>query len=217
MRVVFLGPPGAGKGTQAKQLASKFDIPFISTGDLLRVHVRNATPIGEQAWMYMERGELVPDDVVDAMIIDRMSAPDTLQGFVLDGYPRTLAQVDALQQILDENDQHLTAVIALLPPVEALIERLAARRVCAACGENYNTETHAPHIDGICDVCGGELIRRSDDDEAVIRTRLEVHQRETEPLVEHYRAVGLLHEVDAEGTTDDVATRLQATLSPLLP
>lgn len=216
MRVVFLGPPGAGKGTQAKVLAARFGVPFISTGDLLRIHVRNQTPIGEQAWMYMERGELVPDDIVDAMIEDRLSAPDARQGFALDGYPRTLAQVDALQEFLDKHAEQLTAVLGLAPPDESLIKRLSARRVCGSCGENYNLQTKPPRIDGVCDICGGELTIRKDDDEDVIRTRLEVHHRETEPLVEYYRAVGLLHEVDAEGSTEEVGERLLKVISSLL-
>lgn len=216
MRVVFLGPPGAGKGTQAKRLSARFDVPFISTGDLLRANVKDETSIGQQAWSYMEKGELVPDDIVDGMVVERLALTDARDGFVLDGYPRTLEQVDALDELLRKQGEALTAVVGLMPPDEALIKRLTARMVCPNCGETYNLDTHQPRIDGICNACGAKLVRREDDDEDVIRTRLEVYHRDTDPLVAHYTSVGLLREVDAEGTSDEVAARLEDAMAKLL-
>ena len=216
MRVVFLGPPGAGKGTQAKRLAARFDVPFISTGDLLRANVKDETSIGQQAWSYMEKGELVPDDIVDGMVVDRLAHADTRDGFVLDGYPRTLEQVDALDELLRKQGESLTTVVGLMPPDEALIKRLTARMVCPNCGETYNLDTHQPRLDGICNACGSQLVRREDDDEEVIRTRLDVYHRDTDPLIAHYLSIGLMREVDAEGTSDEVAARLEDEMAKLL-
>ena len=215
MRIVLFGPPGAGKGTQAHFLAEKFGLALIATGDIFRDNVENETPLGQQAMEYMEKGELVPDDIVVRMVIDRLDRPDAQEGFILDGFPRTLIQAQALENELADRDRPLTAVLKFVIPDEVAVKRLAGRRTCRRCQRTYNVEFKPPRVEGICDVCGGELIQRRDDREETVRHRLEVYHRDTEPLEFYFWERGLLHEIDADGYPETVTQRAIDALSDI--
>lgn len=203
---MLLGPPGAGKGTQAHRLQDRFDgVALISTGDIFRQNLRQGTPLGEEAKRYMDAGELVPDDVVVRMVSDALA--DQPGGFILDGFPRTVAQADALESELERSSRPLTGVLALALDDEAAVKRLAGRRTCSSCQRTYNVELHPPRREGVCDACGGELVQRDDDQELTVRRRLDVYHASTAPLVEFYRERGLLREVDADGSEDEVTSR----------
>lgn len=210
MRMVLLGPPGAGKGTQAKRLAEHYGIPHISTGDMFRKHVRQETPLGQKAKSYMDAGELVPDDVVLGMLLEELEeAPD---GFILDGFPRTIPQAEALERALEDGARPLHAALTLRVPDDIAVERLAGRRTCARCHRSYNLALQPPQVPDVCDECGGELVLRDDDREETVRRRLEVYHRDTEPLEDFYRARGLLREVDAVGRVEEITDRAIALL-----
>lgn len=196
MRIVLLGPPGSGKGTQASALARRRGIAHIASGDILRANVREGTELGRRAAPYMERGELVPDELILDMMAARLAEPDAAEGYALDGFPRTVAQAEALDGRLSEMRQRLEAVIYLEVPEAELLRRLSGRRVCPDCNAIYQLATMAPKREGICDACGAELIQRKDEQPEVVRTRLQVYARETEPLLDYYRRTGLLHQVD---------------------
>ncbi len=196
MKLILLGPPGAGKGTQAKMLTEKFSIPQISTGDILRAAVKDGTPMGRKAKEFMDAGGLVPDDVVVGIVRDRLQEADCDQGFILDGFPRTVAQADALQTSLQEMGKELDRVISLAVDAEALVERLTGRRTCKQCGRGYHVKFDPPGEAGICDVCGGALFQRDDDQEETIRKRLQVYAEQTAPLISYYRQAGVLMELD---------------------
>ncbi len=196
MKLILLGPPGAGKGTQAKMLMDRFGIPQISTGDILRAAVKEGTPMGVKAKSFMDAGGLVPDEVVVGIVRERLQKSDCAQGFILDGFPRTVQQADALKMNLDELGKDLDAVVSLDVDVEALVERLTGRRTCKNCGRGYHVKFDPPAVAGKCDACGGELLQRDDDKEATIRHRLEVYNEQTSPLVDYYRNSGLLTAVD---------------------
>ena len=215
MRIVLFGPPGAGKGTQAHYLAEKFGLALIATGDIFRDNVENETPLGQQAKQYMEQGELVPDEVVVQMVLDRLDQPDAKDGFVLDGFPRTLIQAQALENALAERDRPLTAVLKFVVPDEVVVKRLAGRRTCRRCQRTYNVEFKPPSTEGTCDYCGGELIQRRDDREETVRHRLDVYHRDTEPLEFYFWERGLLHEIDADGYMETVTQRAVEALSDL--
>ncbi|MFA9429621.1 adenylate kinase [Egicoccus sp. AB-alg2] len=212
MRVILLGPPGAGKGTQAGRIAQAFDIPHISTGDILRANVREGTPLGQQAKGFMDAGELVPDDVILGMVGDRLAEPDAKDGFLFDGFPRTVPQAEALEQLLIEREQPLDAVLRMLVDTKEIVQRLTGRRTCSNCGAVKHMVYDPPAVDGVCDRCGGQLVQRPDDAEDVVLNRLEVYRRSTEPLEEFYWGRGLLRDVEAVGTVDDVAARMDAIL-----
>jgi adenylate kinase len=216
MRLVLLGPPGAGKGTQAHRLADRFDATLIGTGDIFRENVRGDTPLGREARKYMENGELVPDDVVVAMVLDRLVQPDVHNGVILDGFPRTLGQAQALENSLAERDRPLTAALKFVISDEIAVKRLAGRRTCGGCGRVYNIEFHPSRMEAVCDYCGDELAQRGDDVEATVRHRLEVYHRDTEPLEFFFWERGLLREVDAEGTEDEVTDRAVEALSDIV-
>lgn len=203
-RVVFLGPPGAGKGTQAARLAKELGIPHLSTGDLLRAAVAARTPLGVAAQGHMDAGRLVPDDLVLQILNERLAQPDALGGFLLDGFPRNLAQAEMLQVITP-----LDVVVSFDLPASLLVERMSGRRVCPACQSVYNVTTQPPKAAGHCDRDGTELIQRPDDRPEAIWTRLAVYAEKTAPLLGHYQEVGLLRSLDATGTPEDVATRLR--------
>lgn len=207
MRLVLLGPPGAGKGTQATQLAERFGIPQISTGDILREHVQENTRLGVKARILMDRGEYVPDEVVVAMVMDRLAEPDAEKGFILDGFPRTVPQAMALESALATADRPLSAVLKFAIADEMAVRRLTARWTCPSCKRTYNLEFKPPAREGICDVCGHELERRADDDELTVRRRIEVYREQTAPLERFYRDRGLLREVDAQAREADVTER----------
>jgi adenylate kinase len=207
MRVVLLGPPGAGKGTQAHRIADRFVLALIATGDIFRDNVENDTALGQEATAYMEKGELVPDDVVVRMVLERLDEPDAEDGFILDGFPRTLPQAQALENALSELARPLSAVLKFMISDEVAVKRLAGRRSCRRCQRSYNVEFHPSRTEGVCDVCGGELVQRGDDTEDTVRKRLEVYHRSTEPLEFFFWERGLLRQVDADGTEDEVTER----------
>jgi len=205
--VIFLGPPGAGKGTQAKQIAQEYGVPHISTGDMFREHVSRGTPLGLRAKAIMERGELVPDDLVLSMVEERISRLDCADGFILDGFPRTLPQAQRLDEILGRCKVQ-PLVVHFVVDQNQLIRRLTGRRTCGICGEIYNVYDHPPKMAGRCDRDGGELVQRPDDREEVIAERLAAYERQTRPLVDYYRGRGVLQDVDGmaspEAVTKDV-------------
>jgi len=205
-----MGPPGAGKGTQAKLLEEHFKVRHISSGDLLRAAVKKKTPLGVQAQCYMERGELVPDDVLLGTIEERLRQDDARVGFILDGFPRTLPQADALCTLLQAMDTRVDDVTSIEVPREELVKRLGGRRTCRECGTMYHVDFNPPRTPGRCDECNGELYQRDDDKEDTILARLEVYDRQTAPVLNKYRAHGLLREVAGLGTREQVFERILA-------
>jgi adenylate kinase len=210
MRVVFIGPPGAGKGTQARQLGERWGVPQIATGDMLREALAAGTPLGLEAKRHMDAGDLVPDAVIIGLVADRLAQPDARKGFVLDGFPRTVAQATALDRLLAEQGTPLDRVVVFEAPTEELVKRVSGRRVCRQCGRNYHILFSPPKAAGRCDACPGLLTQREDDDAHKVRHRLEVFMRETRPLVEHYRGQDLAATVAADGS---VAQVLEAILT----
>lgn len=213
--LVFLGAPGAGKGTQAKELVERYGIPQISTGDMFRDHVRRGSELGARAKAVMEKGGLVPDEIVNAMVEERLGAPDCAGGFILDGFPRTIPQALALEEILRKKERLAPLVINLFVDYNVLLRRLTGRRSCPQCGKIYNIYLHPPVSEGICDTDSTPLIHRPDDREEVIRERLAAYEAQTRPLVEHYRARGRFREVDGnqapEAITADLFRLLDAS------
>ena len=206
--VIFLGPPGAGKGTQAKELARKYSVPHLSTGDMLRDNIAKGTPLGEQAKPVMARGELVPDSLVLKMVAKRIEEPDCSHGFVFDGFPRTVAQAQYLGQMLREHGYRRPFVVHLVIDFGLLMKRLTGRRVCKVGGEIYNIFERPPKVANRCDSDGGELIQRPDDSEEVIGQRLQAYGEQTAPLVAYYKRLGQLHEVDAGKSVDEVRRQI---------
>lgn len=212
MKLILLGPPGAGKGTQSKYLMDNYSIPQISTGDILRAAVKSQTAMGLKAKAFMDAGALVPDEVVIGIVRDRLQEKDCAQGFILDGFPRTVPQADALQQVLADLGKELDVVISLRVDNEALVERLTGRRTCAACGRGYHVRFDPPRVESVCDDCGGALRQRDDDREETIRQRLQVYDLQTAPLIAYYRDRELLAEVDGMATIDDVQQQIMLLL-----
>lgn len=204
MRLVLLGAPGAGKGTQAKMLVEKYAIPQISTGDLLRAAVAAGTPLGKEAKSYMDKGELVPDSVVLGMVEERLKQDDCKKGYILDGFPRNTKQAEALDNMLSSLNMSLTAALSIDVPFEDLMKRLTGRRTCKACGQMYNVYFNAPKKESVCDKCGGELFQRDDDKEETIKKRLEVYNAQTAPLIDYYGKKGILKSVEGTGSIDDI-------------
>jgi adenylate kinase len=209
VRIAFLGPPGAGKGTQARDLARAWSVPHIATGDMLREAVAAGTALGREAKAYMDRGALVPDDVIIAMIAERLRDADARSGFLLDGFPRTIPQAEGLERLLKDIGQPLERVIYFDVAEPELVRRLTGRRVCRGCGHSFHVVSNPPRREGVCDACGGELYQRVDDSESTVRNRLSVYRTQTAPLLEWYAARGLLVTVEGEGPIADVARRLQ--------
>jgi adenylate kinase len=207
MRLVFLGPPGAGKGTQAAKLADHLGVPRISTGDILRRNVADGTDLGKKAKAYMDSGKLVPDDLVIEMTKRRLAEPDAKRGFILDGFPRTIAQADALAKLTT-----LDAVVTLFLEPEELIKRSSGRRVCPKCEALYHVLSSPPRSPGVCDRCGSTLVTRPDDKEEVVRARIDTYERQTTPLIRYYRDRGLLREVYASGLIHEVTLRVREAL-----
>ena len=213
MKVVLLGPPGAGKGTQAKRLEEKRGLKQLSTGDMLRAAVAAGTPLGRQAKQVMESGALVRDDLIVAMIAERIKEPDCAKGFVLDGFPRTVQQAEALDAMLKERGERIDRVIELAVDEPALIERIAGRFACAKCGAGYHDKFRQPKKPGVCDGCGGtEMVRRPDDRAEAVAVRLEAYRKQTAPILPYYRTRGLLKTVDGMASSEEVARQIDRAL-----
>ncbi len=200
MKIVMLGAPGAGKGTQAKRLAVKYEIPHISTGDIFRANIKNGTELGKKAKVYMDQGLLVPDELVVDLVIDRFKEPDCRRGYVLDGFPRTIPQAKALDEALAKNSDAIEYAIDVDVPDENIIRRMSGRRACTSCGATYHMVTIPPKKEGICDVCGAELVLRADDKPETVEKRLKVYHEQTQPLIDYYQSRNILISVD--GTRD---------------
>ena len=213
MRVIFLGPPGVGKGTQADFIAQKYEIPKLSTGDLLRESVANETPLGKEAKGYMTRGELVPDAVVVGLVEEKLTSPECQKGFLLDGFPRTEAQADQLSSYLASTGKGLDRVVYFSLSKDEIIRRISGRRSCPECKAVYHLESVPPKQAGICDVCGKSLIQRNDDKPETVESRLAVYQEQTAPLVEYYKTRNILSELDGAGLVSAVQERLVALLA----
>jgi len=211
-RVVLLGLPGAGKGTQAERLAEALGVPHIASGELFREHLDKGTGLGEQARAYIERGDLVPDEVTIGMVAERLSRPDCAGGFILDGFPRTVAQAEALERVLDQMGTELDVVPLVRVSEEVVLARLAGRWTCRDCGAVYHLLFDPPRQAGLCDACGGTLYQRPDETPEAHRRRLRVYREQTAPLVDYYRQAGLLVEVDGEQSIEDVQADLQAVV-----
>jgi adenylate kinase len=214
MRLILIGPPASGKGTQAKLLSSRNHLEHISTGDILRDASDKGTPAGLQAKPLMEVGALVPDDLVNAVVAERFDRPDRPSRFVMDGYPRTKAQVAAFERVLDQYDLHLTAVVLLEVEEKEIVRRITGRRTCKRCKTPYHVETNPPRVAGICDKCGGELVQRPDDTFERVQVRLEAYHRETAVLIPYYREKGLLRDVCGQGDLETIYQRIMAVLQP---
>ena len=214
MRIVLVGPPGAGKGTQAQFIASHLAIPKISTGDIFRSNVSQGTPLGRQAKEYMDRGDLVPDEVTIAMVRDRLGEEDAQAGFLLDGFPRNVPQAETLKKQLMDWDDRLTVVLELVVDEDEVVRRLSGRRTCRRCERVWHVMFDPPTREGICDACGGELFQRDDDREETVRHRLEVYKKQTAPLVSYYADEGILIGIDATGPVEEVTERALAALRP---
>lgn len=203
-RLILMGPPGCGKGTQAKMLEERYNIPQLSTGDMLRTAVREGTKVGLEAKRFMDAGELVPDVVITGVMRERMSKSDCANGYILDGFPRTLAQAEALDKMLIEMGQPLTASIALVVPDDEVVTRLSGRRQCTKCGTGYHVEFNPPKKQGVCDKCGSALYQRDDDNEITIRERLKIYHAQTSPLIAYYSGKRLMHEVNGVGSIQEI-------------
>ncbi|MET7854180.1 adenylate kinase [Streptomyces avermitilis] len=213
MRIVLVGPPGAGKGTQAAFLAKNLGIPHISTGDLFRANISQQTELGKLAKSYMDEGNLVPDEVTIAMAKDRMEQPDAVNGFLLDGFPRNVKQAEALDEMLKSEGMKLDAVLDLEVPEDEVVKRIAGRRICRNDSAHvFHVSYKPPKQEGVCDVCGGELYQRDDDSEETVRRRLEVYHTQTEPIIDYYRAQGLVVTISALGPVEEVTQRAMGAL-----
>ena len=212
MKIIMLGAPGAGKGTQAKKIASKYSIPHISTGDIFRANIKNGTELGKKAKTYMDQGLLVPDELVVDLVVDRVAADDCANGYVLDGFPRTIPQAEALDAALAKLGESMDYAINVEVPDENIVKRMSGRRACVACGATYHIEHIPPKTEGICDTCGKELILRDDDKPETVLKRLNVYHEQTQPLIDYYTGKGILKEVDGTKDMADVFSEIVAIL-----
>jgi adenylate kinase len=207
MRIILLGPPGAGKGTQAVRIVERWGIPHVSTGDILRANVREGTALGAEAKRYMDAGDLVPDEVIIGMVGERLTEPDTAAGFLFDGFPRTVPQARALETLVNERDTPIDVVLRLVVDHDDVVSRLTGRRTCSECGRIFHVLTDPPTDAGRCDGCGGEIVQRDDDREEVVINRLEVYRTQTAPLEDFYFERGVLRDIRAVGTVEEVTAR----------
>jgi len=212
MNIILLGPPGAGKGTQASRLIGKYAIPQISTGDMLRAALKEGTPLGLEAKKFMDQGALVPDSVVIGLVKERIQKPDCSKGYMLDGFPRNVSQAEALDKMLGELKQRIDGVVCIEVPNKELLGRLTGRRTCRSCGAGYHVMFDPPKTDGKCDKCGGELYQRDDDNEATVSSRLKVYEDQTKPLIDYYEKQGKLRRIDGVGSMDAIFGRITAIL-----
>ena len=216
MNLILLGPPGAGKGTQAKRLQERYGLTQLSTGDMLRAHVAKGDEIGQQAKSIMEAGQLVPDELIIRMIATRIDAPECANGFILDGFPRTVRQAEALDEMLAKKGLRLDGVIEMKVDEAALVSRITGRFTCAACGTGYHDDFKQPRVPGVCDVCGGtEFVRRPDDNATTVTTRLAAYRQQTAPILPYYEENGLLHSVDGMAGMDEVSEQIEAVLGKI--
>jgi adenylate kinase len=211
--IVLLGPPASGKGTQAARLREALHLPHVASGDLFRENLKNETELGRKAKVYMDRGDLVPDDVTIAMVMERLSRPDCASGALLDGFPRTLAQAEALDQALAAQGHSISVVLNVVVPDDVLVERVSGRRLCRVCGEAYHIQFNPPKQPGVCDADGGELYQRDDDKPETVRQRLKVYWDQTSPLIDYYRRQGVLVEVNGDQPIDAVEAALRAAVA----
>ncbi len=215
MKLIFLGPPGAGKGTQSEKICADYDVTQLSTGDILRANRKQGTELGKKAQKYMDGGELVPDQIIVDMIKQELKKPEVAKGYILDGFPRTVPQAEALDELLEGMGEKLDATLVLEVPNEELVKRLTARRVCKNCGKTYHLIFNPPKKEGICDACGGELYQRDDDKEGPIRNRLSVYEKQTKPLIDYYEKKGLAKKIDGLGGIDEIYARVKNALDNL--
>ena len=212
MKIVMLGAPGAGKGTIASRLSVKYGIPHISTGDIFRANIKNGTELGKKAKSYMDQGLLVPDELTCDLVMDRISQDDCKKGFILDGFPRTIPQAEALTDALDEKDEQMDYALNVILSDDKIVKRMSGRRTCPKCGAVYHIVTLPPKKEGICDKCGSALVQRADDSEETVKKRLEVYHEQTEPLIEYYHKAGIIVEVSGDAGADQEVDRLSEVL-----
>jgi adenylate kinase len=208
VRMVLLGPPGAGKGTQARALGALWNIPQVASGDLLRAAVREKSELGREAARYMDRGQLVPDELVLKLIAERLTRPDAKNGFILDGFPRNVSQAETLAKMLEQTGSKLDKVVAVIVPDEEIVKRISGRRTCKNCAAMYHVTFEPPKKPGVCDTCGGELYQREDDAEETVRERLKVYSGATQPLLDYYGRLGILAKVDGVGRPEEIEKRI---------
>lgn len=204
MKIIMLGAPGAGKGTQAKRLAEKFSIPHISTGDIFRANIKNNTELGKKAKEYMDQGLLVPDELTCSLVVDRIVRDDCANGYILDGFPRTIPQAQALDEALNKMGSNMDFAVDVDVPDEAIVSRMSGRRACVGCGATYHVKFNPPKTEGICDACGEALILREDDKPETVQKRLDVYHSQTQPLIDYYNGKGILRTVDGTKPMDQV-------------
>ncbi|WP_461613797.1 adenylate kinase [Clostridium sp. Marseille-QA1073] len=204
MKIILLGPPGAGKGTQAKSISNKYSIPHISTGDIFRKNISEKTPLGIEAKSYIDKGHLVSDKLTIDIVQDRLEQEDCKSGFLLDGYPRTVNQAEALKNFLEEKGEKLDTALLIMVPKEYIIDRMTGRRVCLSCGASYHVKFNPTKVEGKCDICGSVVIQRDDDCKETVNERLEIYDAQTQPLIDYYKEQGLLSEVDGTQAINDV-------------
>lgn len=213
MNIILLGPPGAGKGTQAKMLIDQYQIPQISTGDILRAAVKEGTSLGKEAKSFMDKGELVPDSVVIGIVEERIQEPDCTKGYMLDGFPRTVPQAEALDGMLGKLNAEIDHVVSIEVANDELVKRLTGRRTCRECGAGYHVMFDPPKVEGVCDKCGGELYQRDDDNEDTVRSRLNVYESQTLPLIDYYKVQGKIRPIDGVGEIKEIFGRITSVLS----
>lgn len=209
MKIIMLGAPGAGKGSQASRIAKEYQLPHISTGDIFRANLKEETELGKRAKSFMDKGELVPDDITIAMLLDRIHKEDCKNGYILDGFPRTIPQAEALKEALAKKDEKIDLALDVEASDELIIKRMAGRRTCPACGAIYHIVTLPPKTEGICDRCGTDLIQRKDDNEETVKNRLKIYHEVTEPLISYYKKEGILEEIDGAEELDKVFEKVK--------
>ncbi|ARC83698.1 adenylate kinase family protein [Clostridium argentinense CDC 2741] len=215
MKIILLGPPGAGKGTQAKSISNKYSIPHISTGDIFRKNISEKTPLGIEAKSYIDKGHLVPDKLTIDIVQDRLEQEDCKSGFLLDGYPRTVNQAESLKNFLKEKGEELDTALLIAVPKEYIIDRMTGRRVCLSCGASYHVKFNPTKVEGKCDICGSVVIQRDDDCEETVNERLEIYDAQTQPLIDYYKEQGLLSEVDGTQAINDVFKNISGILGAI--
>ncbi|APM37576.1 adenylate kinase [Clostridium kluyveri] len=215
MKIILLGPPGAGKGTQAKFISEEYSIPHISTGDIFRKNISDKTPLGIEAKEYLDKGQLVPDEVTINIVKDRLSEDDCESGFLLDGFPRTVYQAEALDSFLNANDNKIDMVLLIDVPRELIFDRMTGRRICPSCGASYHVKFNPPKLKDKCDICNNDIIQRKDDTESTVKDRLDVYEKQTEPLINYYKEQGVISAIEGSGEINQVFQRAKNALGAI--